>query len=121
MPSENYSDYFLALSSSFDNRLLSQDTAIDKFSLFLEVLMILLFVLSIIRAVIKNRKRTSFFSDIDLENVQSVLRDVAEQRKRRNFPDEHDSAVCNPTTAEDKPGRGLGGGDDGVQLPSIVV
>jgi hypothetical protein len=93
----------------------------DKLSLFLEVFMLLIFLLSAIYAIKKSRKRKTFLDDIDLEDVQSVLRDAAQQRKRVNFSDEYDSTVCNPTTAEDKPGRGLGGGDDGVQLSGIVV
>jgi hypothetical protein len=116
MPSENCS-VVVVLPSTIDNSLLSEDAVTDKLSLSLELLMLVLFVLSVIYGIKKNRKRTPF----DLENAQSVLRDIAQQRQRVNFSDEYDSSVYNPTTPEDKLGRGVGGGDDRVQLSSVVV
>ena len=122
MPSENYNESAVAaLPSSIDNSLLLQDVVTDKLFLSLELLMLVLFILSVVYGIKKSRKRKSLLAGTDLEDVQSVLRDVAQQRKRANVPDEHDSTVCNVTTTEDKSGRGLGGRDDGVQLSGIVV
>jgi hypothetical protein len=126
MPSENYSDFGGSadvLASLIDNKLLSEDTVIDKLSLSFEILMILLFILSTVYAINKerNRYRPSLSDDIELQDVRSLLRNVTKQRKSHNFPDQHDSAVCNSAATADESERRMGSGDVGIQLPGIVV
>ena len=104
MSSENYSAGVLP--SLVDNRLLLEDSVTDRVSLFIEGLMLLLFLLSAIYAIIKNRSSETIADNVDqLKDVQSLLRHVAKQRKPPDFSDELDSAVCDPTTAEDESGR----------------
>ena len=92
MQSESYnltSNATLTLIDSRDNN--NQEGIV---SLFIEGVMLLLFVLSAIYGVFKIKRGNR----IDLKDVESVLRNATEQQQLENLPLKHDNRICNSTS-----------------------
>lgn len=88
MLSESYSNATLpVISSRVDN---------DQgfVSLFIEGVMLLLFVLSAIYGVLRIKRGNR----IDLKDVESVLRNASEQCQHEDLPVKHDNRICNSTS-----------------------
>lgn len=103
MQSESYNvtDKTLPLVIDTSKLLQEQEQVLtsEHASLFLEALMLLMFLLSAIYAILKIKRGRQFATDrIDFHDVESVLRDTAEQRQHKDIPVEQDIAICDSTS-----------------------
>jgi hypothetical protein len=124
MQSENLLNRTVPLVIDTSKLLQEQEQVLtsEHASLFLEALMLLMFLLSAIYAILKIKRGRQLATDrIDYRDVESVLRDATKQCQHEDLPLQQDSTFCDPTTEQSRIGGRMGSGHDAVQLPGVVL